>query len=162
MPFTKGHKIKGFLNHHHSITTKKVMSEKRKKYLLTHKLTWKGKKRTKKHTKNLSIAQKNRFSNPSNHPMWKGGRVKNNGYIMIHKKDHPFATKSGYVMEHRIVIEKHINRFLEKGEQVHHINGIKNDNRIDNLKLFRNASEHTKHHHIKKVSQPRPHFLLYL
>ena len=74
---------------------------------------------------------------------WKGGRRENKkGYILILKKEHPFCGKSGYVFEHRLVMEEKIGRFLEKDEIVHHKNGKKNDNRIENLKLMKNR-EHT-------------------
>jgi hypothetical protein len=68
---------------------------------------------------------------------WKGGRVQNNfGYIEIWMPDHPNANKSGYIREHRLVMSEHIGRPLLKDEDVHHINGIKNDNRIENLQLL--------------------------
>jgi len=43
-------------------------------------------------------------------------------------------------------MEKEVGRFLLRSESVHHINGIKIDNRIENLILFKNESEHQKHH----------------
>ena len=46
------------------------------------------------------------------HPMWKGGITIHNGYRMIKMPSHPFCRKSGYIMEHRIVMEKTIGRYL--------------------------------------------------
>lgn len=88
-----------------------------------------------------------KLSGPNN-KRWIGGRVRQgNGYIWVTEKSHPFASKySGYVLEHRLVMEKHIGRYLLKEEQVHHINHIKDDNRIENLKLFSSNSEHIKDH----------------
>jgi hypothetical protein len=80
-----------------------------------------------------------------NHHNWKGGRFKNKrGYVLIKKPNHPFANNHGYVSEHRFVMEKYIGRYLNSQEVVHHINKIKDDNRIENLKLFANHSEHQK------------------
>lgn len=65
---------------------------------------------------------------------------------MVLTKGHPKSNRDGYVFEHRLVMEKHLNRYLNDTEVVHHINGIVTDNRIENLKLFANESEHQKHH----------------
>lgn len=67
---------------------------------------------------------------------WKGGRFTAGGYIYILAKEHPKATKMGYVLEHRLVMEKEIGRYLTDGEIVHHKNHKKNDNRISNLVLM--------------------------
>ena len=77
---------------------------------------------------------------------WKGGRRRlSTGYIHIYAPDHPNSPKSGYVMEHRLVMEEHLGRHLKPGEVVHHLNDIKDDNRIENLHVMR-MGEHTTHH----------------
>ncbi len=68
---------------------------------------------------------------------WKGGRyISYHGYVMIHDLTHPNANKDGHVFEHRSVVERHIGRLLKSDELVHHINGIRDDNRIENLQLL--------------------------
>jgi len=70
-------------------------------------------------------------------PHWRGGRTKNSkGYIYIYCPDHPHTASRNYINEHRLIMEKHLGRYLEKHENVHHINGIKDDNRIENLELW--------------------------
>lgn len=79
---------------------------------------------------------------------WKGGKRKHTeGYFEIKMLNHPLANNSKYVLEHRLVMEKHLGRYLFPCERVHHINGIRTDNRIKNLKLFSNDSTHQKYHH---------------
>lgn len=77
---------------------------------------------------------------------WKGGKTINNGYVMIRVPEHPFCNHKGYVMKHRLVVEKHINRFLNPKEQVHHKDGNIRNNRFGNLKIFGSNSEHISHH----------------
>ncbi|MCC7208802.1 MAG: HNH endonuclease [Anaerolineae bacterium] len=69
---------------------------------------------------------------------WKGGTTVRRGYVLIWKPDHPSlaGSKRKYVFEHRLVMEAHLGRLLERHEQVHHKNGIKHDNRIENLELW--------------------------
>lgn len=88
------------------------------------------------------------------HPNWKGGRKKNKqGYVLVYKPEHPFNQKR-YVLEHRLVVEKHLGRYLKPEEVIHHkgikypISSMENrlDNRIKNLMLFKNNTEHLKFH----------------
>ena len=90
---------------------------------------------------------KNKFKNVENHPRWKGGKVlQNGGYVYVHRPH----SKRKYIAEHRLVMEKHVNRKLKPTEIVHHINGKKDDNRIENLILFPNQSAHLKFKHLNK------------
>jgi hypothetical protein len=73
-----------------------------------------------------------------NHPRYKGGCVLKSGYKQIFHNGKRF-------LEHRFIMEQYIKRKLKRNEVIHHINHIKTDNRIDNLKLMSN-SEHTKAH----------------
>lgn len=82
---------------------------------------------------------------------YKGGkRVQSNGYVLIYSPDHPYKSKTNTILEHRLVMEKKIGRYLKPEEVVHHRNCIRDDNRIDNLYLFKNSAEHTKHHFQKR------------
>ena len=78
-------------------------------------------------------------------PRYKG-KINVKGYVLIFCPNHPFARCKIYVLESRLVMEEYLGRYLKPEEKVHHINGIKNDNRIENLKLFSNESEHQKYH----------------
>ena len=68
---------------------------------------------------------------------WKGGRTETNGYIRALAPGHPRASKSHYVLEHILVMEKALGRSLLPNERVHHKNGRRDDNRPENLELWR-------------------------
>ena len=91
----------------------------------------------------ISECQKGRLRKPSKY----GGHTKqrSDGYVYVYVPDHPYATKDGYVMEHILVMEEAIGRYIMQDEVVHHINKKRNDNRLENLKLM-SFKEHTSLH----------------
>lgn len=73
------------------------------------------------------------------HYNWNGGKKTSKGYIFVHLPEHPNAVAGKYVLEHRLVMEKELGRYLRPNETVHHKNGIKDDNRPENLELWNGA-----------------------
>lgn len=58
------------------------------------------------------------------------------GYILVYAPSHPWAQASGYIAEHRLVMEQKLGRHLLPLETVHHKNGVKDDNRPENLEVW--------------------------
>ena len=81
-------------------------------------------------------------------------KKRGDGYIEIYFPDHPKSTNDGYIMEHDLIMECNIGRWLKKDEIVHHINHIRDDNRIENLKLL-TKSEHARLHMIERQNEKR-------
>ncbi len=121
-----------------------------------------GRKLSEKTKKKLSIIQRNKSKSPEHiqkiKNMWSfkrnnniktcryGGkkRLDKNGYVLIDKSEHPKTGIGGRILEHRFIMEKFLGRPLESWEFVHHKNGIKNDNRIENLEIVINQKHYSE------------------
>lgn len=91
----------------------------------------------------ITRPKKREWSSGKKHWHWKGGTFEDgNGYRRVSMPEHPEADMNGYVLEHRLVMEQKLGRRLRSGEQVHHINRIRIDNRPDNLILIFKQAHH--------------------
>ena len=61
--------------------------------------------------------------------------IASNGYVLIYRPKHPNAMANGCIYEHRLIMEGQLGRILEDDEVIHHINGNRRDNGIENLEL---------------------------
>ncbi len=85
--------------------------------------------------------------NGKNNSNWKGGVMYDQGRKLIYYPSHPnpdFLQR--YVYEYRLIMEKYIGRFLTKDEVIHHKDEDVTNNKIENLQLCKNQSEHVKIH----------------
>lgn len=121
---------KGFLGHTHSKTAREKISKAHK-----------GKAVSDKTKKKISEAHK---ISGIGHK-----KKRSDGYIAVYYPDHPKSNKAGYIMEHDLIMERMIGRHLKDDEVVHHVNGIKDDNRMENLILMK-FKEHSGHHMKKR------------
>jgi len=102
--------------------------------------------------------KKNGFKKGKEHPKWHGG-IKHgvDGYISVRiYPDNPFykMTTWGYVKRGRLMMAKKTGRCLKASEIIHHCNGIRDDDRIENLMLLKNHREHaTLHHRLRKLQK---------
>lgn len=75
-------------------------------------------------------------------PGWKGGRVRHSaGYVWVWTPTHPRARTTPYVFEHILVMERLLGRYLEPNERIHHRNGRRDDNRPEDLELWRQLTD---------------------
>ena len=116
-----------------------------------------GYKHTEEAKRKISEALRKRFVTPETkeklslsktgdkHHLWKGGRtIDEDGYVSLYTPEHPKAQKN-QMPEHRLVMEKYLGRYLKSEEIVHHIDGVRTNNEIENLMVL-TRSEHLKLH----------------
>jgi len=78
----------------------------------------------------------------------------NRGYRYAKMHGHPNTNKNGYISEHRFVMSQYLDRPLNPDEVIHHINGNKADNRIENLVIITRAKHVLEHH----IGENHPHW----
>ncbi len=104
------------------------------------------------HYENVGIVPKCKTGHYKHNQFKEGNKISpgngvsySNGYVFIVSPNHPNKNANGYVRRSRLVVEEHIDRYLCRGEVIHHINGVKTDDRFENLEITNN-SEHMRMH----------------
>jgi len=119
-----------------------------------------GRKRTEEFKQRISERMKGNtrgFQKGQEPWNYKGGRIiRKDGYILIKMSEHPSAMNSGYIFEHRYMVECILGRFLNREEIIHHINQIRDDNRPENLYLFPSNKSHRAYHILEKEGLIKP------
>jgi hypothetical protein len=85
-----------------------------------------------------------RFGKNNHH--FKGYCFDSRGYKLIYSPNHPNKDNRNYVFEHRLVVEKYLNRYLTREETIHHIDENKLNNKLSNLYLFSQHHQHDRYH----------------
>lgn len=126
---------KGFLGKKHTEKAKKSIGEKHKGKILSEDI-------------------RNKISQSSKCGGIGHKKKRSDGYVCVYFPDHPKSTKDGYIMEHDLIMECLIGRYLRDDEVVHHKNKIRDDNRKENLQLM-TFSEHARLHTIERYSKKK-------
>ena len=102
--------------------------------------------------RNRCLVCANKRKSGENSPSWKGGLTMNHGYVTVRvKKGTPAKGMGGfYKLQHRVIYEEYHGK-IPKGWHVHHKNGVKTDNRIENLIALPPHEHHSKPHEVVKV-----------
>jgi hypothetical protein len=89
-----------------------------------------------KSRRGVRISKKTEFTSSrmagKKNPRWNGGKYVNARYISLLLPEHPYSNNRGYYKEHRYVAELSIKRYLTKNEIIHHIDGNRHNNKLEN------------------------------
>lgn len=113
-----------------------------------------GKPITNRATKCRKCAAQNRNPLREKSSNWKGGEHFYRGYIWIYKPEHPYHQYNGDVKRARLVVEANIGGYLTPSEYIHHINGIKVDDRFNNLMILSKGEHSALHNRITGCRNP--------
>ena len=93
----------------------------------------------------------------SRHPNWKGGKKMQSGYVLIHQPDRPNSDANGYIKRSHLVWETANDRYIQSGEIIHHVDGCRDNDVSENLRLM-TPSEHGSLHMAGKTGENHPNY----